>query len=153
MEAKDVTESEATITESGAKVSDKGTSNLKDTSTTEVEFTANLQMPGDYYEFTVTIANDGTVPAMLEAAPEPITLTEDQKKYMDCKVTYDTDGSELKAKDAIHAGKEVKIKVRVEYKKSVNPEELPKSSTPISSTYSLKFVQADTTANYKTTAD
>ena len=59
-----------------------------------IEFTANLKKPGDFYEFTVDTVNDGTIDAYVDSI-EKIELTEAQKKYLEFNVTYDDDTERL----------------------------------------------------------
>ena len=44
-----------------------------------VSFDVNLDLPGDFYEFTVDIVNDGTIDAMIDSIENTYVLTEEQK--------------------------------------------------------------------------
>jgi len=143
-----ITESTATV--SSGVSSDMGAASITAGDTTEVTFTSSLPLPGDFYEFTVNVVNGGTINAMLSEATNT-ALTADQQKYLNYTVTY-ADGSAIATNDAIHAGKSVTLKIRVEYKKDISSTDLPSSDVTFNSTYGMTFVQADSNANYKTTA-
>ena len=144
-----------TITESSATVSsgvssDMGAASITAGDTTEVTFTSSLPLPGDFYEFTVNVVNGGTINAMLSETTST-TLTAAQQKYLDYTVTY-ADGTAISTNDAIHAGRSVTIKIRVEYKKNISADDLPDEDVTFNSSYGMTFVQADSNANFKTTA-
>lgn len=144
----------ATITESSATVSsgtssDLGAATITAGDTTEVTFTSSLPLPGDFYEFTVNVVNGGSIDAMLSETTNT-TLSSAQQRYLNYTVTY-ADGSAIAQNDAIHAGKSVTLKIRVEYKKNISADDLPTSDVTFNSTYGMTFVQADSNANYKTT--
>ena len=62
-----------------------------------VSFDVNLDLPGDFYEFTVDIVNDGTIDAMIDSIQNTYVLTEEQKKYLNYTITYQG-GDEIKSK-------------------------------------------------------
>lgn len=150
-----VVDQNATIDGGSRKVKDRGTVALKSGSTLEVDFTANLEYPGDYFEFTVPVKNAGTIDAMI--AENGITNTATTNELITYTVEY-ADGTDaatktIAAKDGLHNGKNNVIKVRIEYKKDVTNDQVNNMAAggiTINSTYSMTFVQADGTANYKT---
>ena len=141
-----ITESTATV--SSGTSSDMGAASITTGDTTEVTFASSLPLPGDFYEFTVNVVNGGSINAMLSEATNT-TLTTDQQKYLDYTVTY-ADGSAIAVNDAIHAGKSVTLKIRVEYKKNISASDLPGEDVTFNSNYGMTFVQEDSNANYKT---
>lgn len=132
-------------------LSDIGTAALKDGSTTEVEFNARLDLPTDYFEFTVDVVNAGSVDAMLSEVTNPIAMTTTGwDDYLDYTVTYaDTDSTAIAVNDKLSAGSHVTVKVRVTYKSSVDAAKLEamEEDTTFASTYSMTYVQATTAAN------
>lgn len=46
-----------------------------DTSNTEIEFSVNLPEPGDFYEFTAQVVNDGSLDAVIGGDGTPVTLS------------------------------------------------------------------------------
>ena len=95
------------------------------TDDTNITFGALLDNPGDFYEFTVNIVNDGTIPAMIEGYTITPTLTEEQANYFDFGVTY-SDGAALASKQLLAAGATETLRVYFMYK------ELPSLNTKIS---------------------
>ncbi len=113
---------------------------------TRLNFSVELALPGDFYEFTVDIANKGTIDAMLTSVNKS-QLTADQQKYLTYTVSY-ADGNNLTVKDGLRANASKKVKVRVEYNKNLNATDLPTALDSITCNLSLVFQQADSTANY-----
>lgn len=126
-------------------VADLGEVNIK-ANTTEVEFAAKLDLPSDYYEFTVDVVNKGTIDAMLSTV-SPITLTAQQEKYLTYSVAY-ADGTAIEANDALAAGKKVTVRVRVSYKDIDNAtfNAVADGGETFASVYSMTYVQATTSA-------
>ena len=81
---------------------------------TNITFNLKLSEPGEFYEFTADIVNEGTIDAKINSFSILPVLTEAQKKYFNYTVTY-SDGTEIKTNDALNAGTTEKIKVRFEY--------------------------------------
>lgn len=91
-----------------------------------VSYQVDLKTPGDFYEFTVDVINNGTIPAKLNTTPTVPSLTSEQQKYVTYTVAY-SDGTTLKANDALTAnGGKRTIKVRLEFKKNIT--ELPSTA-------------------------
>ena len=119
------------------------------TSTTTLTWVVNLQKPGDFYEYNVDVKNDGTIDAMIGSLSNT-SLTTNQAKYLNYTVTY-SDGAAIEQYDKLDAGETVKLKVRVEYKTDLNPEDLPGEGANIALTYSSNYVQADGNAKDRNT--
>ena len=51
-------------------------------------FSTTLNMPGDFYEFTVDVVNSGSIDAMIEKVTKTPELTADQAKYLNYEVSY-----------------------------------------------------------------
>ena len=116
---------EGSVNASPAPVSD-------DATTTEMEYGINFTKPGDYFEFTTDIVNDGTIDAMVDvvsnnayanaSSTTPITLP----SYLRSTTTYD-DGTPISQNQELLHGTSEKIKVRVEFRTDINPSDLPSS--------------------------
>lgn len=114
---------------------------------TDFTFAVTLDKPGDFYEATATIINDGTFNANLTSLTMT-TLTEAQQKYLTYTVTYD--GTPYTASPAsisnslpFEANSNTKtVKVRVEYIQPENSADLPQVSADVTLTASLGYVQA-----------
>ena len=111
------------------------------TSTTTLTWEVNLETPGDFYEYYVDVKNDGTIDAMIGSLSNT-SLSTNQAKYLAYSVTYD-DGATIEQYDKLASGDMVTLKVRVEYKTDLNPEDLPSDSSSISLIYTSNYVQAD----------
>ena len=55
---------------------------------TTVDFEVALNLPGDFYEFTVDVVNNGTNDAMIESITKTPDLTENQLKYINYIIEY-----------------------------------------------------------------
>lgn len=110
----------------------------------EITYTVNLNTPGEFYEFTVNIVNAGTLDAMVSEVNNT-QLTEEQKKYLTYDVKY-IDGTEVKKNDKLAAGAVETIKVRLEYRKDITAEDLPKEDAIITLSLNTCYVQADNNA-------
>ena len=110
------------------------------TSTTTLTWAVNLQTPGDYYEYNVDVKNDGTIDAMIGSLSNT-SLNTNQAKYLNYTVTY-SDGATIEQYDKLDSNETVTLKVRVEYKTDLNPEDLPTENTPVTLTYTSNYVQA-----------
>ena len=118
------------ITEGSVEANPAPTSD--DATTTEMAYTINFTKPGDYFEFTTDIVNEGTIDAMVDvvsnnayqnvSSTTPITLP----TYLTSTVTYD-DGVEIQPNQELLHNTSEKIKVRVEFKKDISSSDLPSS--------------------------
>ena len=110
----------------------------------EVTYSVTLANPGDYYEFTVDAVNAGSIDAMIDSFSNT-GLTEAQQKYLQYTVTY-SDGGAFANKQYLKHGVTETYKVRVSYKTDINPADLPQTNQTITLTFSVNYVQADSTA-------
>ena len=111
---------------------------------TQVTYNVTLNMPGDYYEFTVDAVNEGTIDAMIQTFSNT-GLTEAQEKYLSYSIKY-ADGIGVANKHLLSHGSTETYKVRVEYRTDLEATDLPGSDQTISLTFSVTYEQADSTA-------
>ena len=115
---------------------------------TDFTFTVTLDKPGDFYEATANIINDGTFDANLTSLTMT-TLTEAQQKYLTYTVTYDgtpytASPSSISNSLPFASGSNTKaVKVRVEYVQPENSADLPTDNVDVTLTASLGYVQAE----------
>ena len=106
---------------------------------TTLTYNVTLAQPGDYFEFDVYIHNTGTLPAKLESitrGDDDTVIDTAMAKYLSYTETgFPEQGSVLAASG------ENKITIRVEYKDSVNPEELPGTPQTFKRTVHFNYVQ------------
>ena len=55
---------------------------------TTVDFEVALNLPGEKYEFTVDVVNNGTIDAMIDSIEKLPELTIEQQKYFDYVIEY-----------------------------------------------------------------
>ena len=110
------------------------------TDNTSISFSTILNNPGDFYEFTVDVVNDGTYDAKLDTITITPTLTNEQKEYFDYIVEY-TEGGEIKVGDALDAGTSESIKVTYKYKKNDDDSKYPEEDTTFNLTVTMNYIQ------------
>ena len=125
------------------------------TTTTEITWEVDLEEPGDFYEFTVDAVNAGTIDAMINTATADIvtsSLTAKQSEYVSYSITY-SDGAPVEQYDRLAANSTETLKIRVEFKEDVDPEDLPETDQEIIITYAADYVQADGNAKDRETVE
>ena len=101
----------------------------------------SLSTPGDKVTYTVDLVNEGTINAKIDKI-EKTELTSEQQKYLTFKVT-DKDGKEVSEGDVLSAGETRSLTITIEFIKDLAKEDLPTSTSTISLSYKLNFVQTD----------
>ena len=107
---------------------------ITNTEKNNIQFSANLKNPGDFYEFTVYTVNDGSIDASVSSLEKSV-LTEEQSRYLDFDVTYD-DGTEIKRCDILYHKNSTDgpnkrlVKAVVKFKDDLPLDQYP--TTPIS---------------------
>ena len=114
--------------------------------TSSVGFDVELNMPGEFYEFTVDVVNDGSVDAMIDSVVKTPELTSEQAKYIKYEITYEN-GESINTNQTIKSGTSTPIKVRVEYRKDISASDLPSTATELSLKLTLIYVQSDGTGS------
>lgn len=112
------------------------------TNSSNATFNATLNVPGDFYEFTIDVVNDGTIDAMIESIMKNPTLSETQAKYLNYIVTYEN-GESITTKQLVGKDSFVRLKVRVEFRKDLVASDLPKETETLNLSFTLNYVQAD----------
>ena len=107
-------------------------------------FSTTLNMPGDFYEFTVDVVNSGSIDAMIEKVTKTPELTTDQAKYLNYEVSYQN-GESITNKQVIASGVTMPIKVRVEYRKDLSSTDLPTGQVQLTLGLVLDYIQSDGT--------
>ena len=114
------------------------------TSGKTLSFSTTLNMPGDFYEFTVDVVNGGSIDAMIDKVTKTPELTADQAKYLKYEVSY-ANGESISIKQNIASGVTMPIKVRVEYRKDLTSSDLPTGQVQLTLGLVLDYVQSDGT--------
>ena len=122
---------------------------------TKVTWNVNLELPGDYYEFTIDAVNAGTLDAMITGITP--TLPQDLPSYVSYSVTY-ADGGDPEQYHLLPKGTKSgstitpttqKYKVRIEFKDTITPEQMdaiPEEGLSLDFGYEVTYGQADDNA-------
>ena len=116
------------------------------TNGTTATFSTVLNMPGDFYEFTIDVVNDGTIDAMIDCITKTPTLTEAQAKYLNYIIEYQN-GESINTKQLVAKNSFVRLKVRVEYRKDITASDLPTTSETLNLAFTVNYVQSDGTGS------
>ena len=107
-----------------------------------INFGVDLNLPGEFYEFTVDIVNKGTLRAYVSDFVMT-ELTEEQAKFLKFSVSY-LDGSSINISDYVELDCSLSIIVRIEYLRDSNEDELiPSTDQYIDLNISFNFSQDD----------
>ena len=118
---------------------------IVDNKKTRIEFTVDLK-PGELYEYTVDVINDGTINAMISETSK-IELSDAQKKYLDFDIYYTSGedaGKEPSRCDKLDAGTSREIKVSVRYKKGLDKDEYPNDDVHLNLFFEMTYDQVFT---------
>ena len=110
--------------------------------TSTVDFEVALNLPGDYYEFTVDVVNAGSIDAMIESISKTPDLSTEQQKYLNYIIEYEN-GEEIVSKQLVNNESFLRLKVRVEYKSDITAFDLPTVSETLNLGFNINYVQAD----------
>lgn len=115
---------------------------IDSTNKTSIDYNVDLNVPGEFYEFTVDVVNAGSIDAMIDEVVYPVI----DSKYtgiIDYYITYES-GDLLAKNDLLKAGKSIKLKVYTGY--NANNSNLIGSEVSLELDFSVKYVQADDNA-------
>lgn len=105
-------------------------------------FSTTLTKPGDFYEFTIDVVNNGSIDAMIDSVIKTPELTDAQEKYLNYIVEYQN-GEEITTKQLIEANSFVRLKVKVEFRKDLVASDLPTSLETLNLSFTVNYVQSD----------
>ncbi len=107
---------------------------------TTVSFGVILENPGDFYEFTVDVVNDGTYDAKIDSIDILPVLTSVQQEYFAYTVKY-VNGAAIQIDDALNAGDQETIKIRIEYLVNADTSLYPDEDIDFDFSVSLDYLQ------------
>ena len=110
------------------------------TDNTNVSFGVNLENPGDFYDFTVDVINEGTFDATLNSITILPTLTGAEANFFTYNVTYG-DGYAISDGDLLHAGETKTIHVRFEYLVQSDTTLYPTEDQSFNFSVSMNYIQ------------
>ena len=111
---------------------------------TTASFSTTLSKPGDFYEFTIDVVNNGSIDAMIDSVTKTPTLTTTQAKYLNYIVEYQN-GEAITTKQLVNKNSFVRLKVKVEFRKDITASDLPTSSETLNLSFKVNYTQADET--------
>ncbi len=114
---------------------------------TSISYEVTLTKPGDFYEFNVDVVNEGTIDAMIESVSSKLNNVEitTLPNHLEYSVTYEDDIA-IAPNQLLEAGNSETYKVRIGYKKDINPEDLPSTDETLNLLFTVTYVQADENA-------
>jgi hypothetical protein len=112
------------------------------TSSRTASFSTILNNPGDFYEFTIDVVNDGSIDAMIDGVSKTPTLTTAQAKYLNYIVEYEN-GESINVKQLVSANSFVRLRVRVEFRKDISVSDLPDSKVVLELAFKVNYIQGD----------
>ena len=107
-----------------------------------IDFSVELNQPGEFYKFSVDIANQGTVDAMIENIIKSPELTEEQAKYLKYEIQY-SDGNSISSNQLLSKGTTKTINILLLYRTDLNSTELPEGQVVLDLSFTLDYIQAD----------
>ena len=113
---------------------------------TTATFSTKLEVPGDFYEFTIDVVNDGSIDAMIESIVKTPTLTTAQAKYLKYEVEYQN-GESINIRQLVKKNSFVRLKVRLEFRKDVTADILPTTAETLNLSFTVVYAQSDGTGN------
>lgn len=125
---------------------------IRENDTTQVDFSVVLNLPGDFYEFTVDAVNAGSLDAMIGEIKKE--TSQNLPEYISYTVTYE-DGREVAKKHILPKGDTSttpitptirKYKIRVYYDPDkMTGDQFSNADIPCTFSYKIAYVQADET--------
>ena len=112
------------------------------TDNTSVSFSASLENPGDFYEFTIDLVNSGTLNAKLDDIEVLPVLTSEQANYFQYSVTY-SDETAIQKYDALDAGTKETILVRFKYLELDDTSLYPEEDMDFDFSVSMSYIQGN----------
>ena len=112
---------------------------------TTVNFSAQLENPGDKYEFYIDVVNSGTIDAMVDSLILLPELTTDQAKYFSYNVIY-SDGIEIEKYHLLEAGSTETLKVSFKYLENADTTNYPQADTTFNVSVTVNYIQANDNA-------
>ncbi len=121
------------------------------TDLTKITFNVSLDKPGDFYEFTADVINDGSLDAMLQFIKVNINLNPctgfgcEAPSVIHFTITH-LDGTDLNHGELLAADSSITYRIRLEYSSDIAEDELLVDDIDIKCSVELVFVQADESA-------
>ena len=114
---------------------------------TNISYTVTLKKPGDFYEFTVDVVNDGSLDAMVGSVTNQLNGVEIDAEhplpaYLKYSVTY-FDGKDILSNHLLKANSKEIYRIRLEYRLDIDSEDLPDTDVSLTLDFGVTYVQKD----------
>ncbi len=115
------------------------------TTLTDIMYTVTLKEPGEFYEFTVDVVNDGTLDAMIGTITNKlngneISTTNPLPAYLSYSVTY-SDNTPIASNHLLEKNSTETYKVRLAFRTDINPSDLPTGGATNTLSFGISYVQ------------
>ena len=107
-----------------------------------VTFNVGLESPGEFYEFSLDIVNNGTIDAMIDDIIVSPELTVEQQKMFRYEVKYDN-GINLEKYQSLKSGEKKNIKILFKYNEMLDYVEYSEENQSFEFSITIKYVQAN----------
>ena len=107
-----------------------------------VTFNVGLDSPGEFYEFSLDIVNNGTIDAMIDDIIVSPELTVEQQKMFRYEVKYDN-GINLEKYQSLKSGEKKNIKILFKYNEMLDYVEYSEENQSFEFSITIKYVQAN----------
>ena len=114
---------------------------ISPTDNTSITYTVKLNRPKQFYEFTVDVVNEGTLPGKVSISSLS-GITAEAEDIVDYTVNY-TNGNPVQIGDILNGGATKSIRVRVFYNDEIDISDLPSTNLNLTLTYTLQYVQSE----------
>ena len=114
------------------------------TDKTTATFSTTLSKPGDFYEFTIDVVNNGGIDAVIDSVTKTPELTDNQKKYLNYIVEYQN-GEAITTTQLLEKKSFVRLKVKLEFRKDITAVDLPKQAETLNLSFEVNYVQSEDT--------
>ena len=115
---------------------------------TSLSYNISLSKPGDFYEFTVDAKNDGSIAGKIDSIESKMngSVISTLPAYLEYSVTYDN-GDAIEVGQLLRSFDKQTYKIRVGYKKDINPSDLPQTNQQLNMTFAVTYVQGKDESN------
>ena len=124
------------------EASEKNRPDVAENGASITNINVSLNNPKDEVVYDVDLVNEGSINAEISNIVTP-TFTEEQEKYLDFRVTYKNDGTELAIGDLLNKGQSKKVTITIKYRDDLDEEDLPDEKQSITLSYELTYTQTD----------
>ena len=103
-----------------------------------ITYGGELTHPGDFYEFSVDVVNDGTLPGKVSI----VNLTGNSTNYLSTSYSY-ANGDTINVGDIINAGSFRRLTIKTWIPEDIDTSLLPTTDTAVTLTFNLQYIQSE----------